>query len=268
MGSLAREQVQNSFHSFRFPVMTQQLSIGTVCPTGLGMCPPRGGLSQCPTPAPPAAQSQVRPPPSCQAPTLRAWPPSRPTPARPPADLPRDLALGRGACLPQALPPVPPWGERGAGGGTAAVGFWGSPLDRGPARPALAASRAALWSPPSGAGGAASPCPLGRRGRRCTPGGRLAGVSGRAGTGPRGSGKEIPEGHVDGGPSGVCMPTPGAARASHCVCTCGRVAARALSLADQPLGRPPPGPEHPGTGSQWECGVFRDELDRSCRCPL
>lgn len=127
MGSLAREQVQNSFHSFRFSVMTQQLSIGTVCPTGLGMCPPRGGLSQCPTPAPPAAQSQVRPPPSCQAPTLRAWPPSRPTPARPPADLPRDLALGRGACLPQACPRCPHGVSVGQGEGRPPWAF-GAPL--------------------------------------------------------------------------------------------------------------------------------------------
>lgn len=151
MGSLAREQVQNSFHSFRFPVMTQQLSIGTVCPTGLGMCPPRGGLSQCPTPAPPAAQSQVRPPPSCQAPTLRAWPPSRPTPARPPADLPRDLALGRGACLPQALPPVPPWGERGAGGRDGRRGLLGLPSGQGsrtssPGRIPCSALVSSLWS--------------------------------------------------------------------------------------------------------------------------
>lgn len=121
MGSLAREQVENSSHSCRFPGMTQQLSTGRVCSTAPGMCPP--WLLRSLTPS--CAHL-----PAAQAPMLWAWPPARPTPCRP-SQVAGPGPWG-GALLPAMGPtPVPPRGEGGAEGWDGRRGLSGLPSGQG-----------------------------------------------------------------------------------------------------------------------------------------
>lgn len=221
MGSLAREQVENSSHSCRFPGMTQQLSTGRVCSPAPGMCPP-----WVPWPLTPSRAHL----PAAQAPMLWAWPPARLTPCRPSQGA--GPGPWGGALLPAMGPtPVPPWGECGAGGWDGCRGLLGLPSGQG-------VPRDHPWPHAMQHPGL---LPLERVGRLpCAPRG---GRAGGAWLGWHGAEEEWEGGprraHGRGGPLGVCTPPPGAAPASHCVCTRGHIAAWALSLADQPLGQPP-----------------------------
>ena len=196
-----RVKVQNSFHSSRFSVMTQQL-----CPLAAPPCGRRGplaaqerahpGAGECPRPTchPQGAPTAV----SCPSPASSARSSKELGAHCPRGDGPGPWggapvpAMGRSAGVFEALPSAPLWGQGGAGGREGLSWALGSCPDSGSGVPSpWPHPAAARWSPSSGGGG-----PGGEEGASAASQ-EAAGPCCPTGLG-RGSGrrKEIPEGHM------------------------------------------------------------------------